>query len=595
MEQHTNIGPAPSYTVLDSKAITMSGPSIQAFDPEEEEFLAKKDKVNEFSAHLKSIRTELTEQLATYQSYSATEDEFERIFECLGALDEIREYLTRRTKLVAVFFPLNMPLYALCLYGLIPALVADQVYIRPPQRMTKLIQTLLPLLQVDRFFSNVSVALMGREEFVQTYITQADVTLFTGKLSNAQHVLSQTKRNSLFLFNGWGCNPIVLGEDADLEHAATKTIDARLFCSGQDCAAPDTILVHRYQVSTFVKYLKQQLSGIKIGDYRDPQVRVGKLADHGQIQVISSLLLKLNDYIVYGGCIDYHSSIIHPTIIVAPLSERVNYQELFSPVFIISVYDNDAQLAEYFEQPKYIENDMYVTLFGKSSHVQTLKKSIILQDQVVFDTDRGNDEFGGYSMGASFVSANRKIVPKPVLVPRDIYEFLDPEGSHQNLTPGLQKKIGKRVSQAMSDIFLGNLVFGFVFGSIADGNATRSSDINTFVVLKERQPDQVQQYLSWIGDYHLQMKLCMKGDQPVEIITAEELEGFVTALKESEQENVGSGTKSRHQDVRITALLGAQRGVTGDKNLAVHYRHVLQSSSKDSEIRENCRIMISVL
>ncbi|KAH8671826.1 Aldehyde/histidinol dehydrogenase, partial [Tricladium varicosporioides] len=221
--------------------------------------------------------------------------------------------------------------------------------------MTNLIQTLLPLLQVDRFFPNVSVALMSREEFVQTYITQADVTLFTGKLSNAQH------------------------------HAATKTIDARLFCSGQDCAAPDTILVHRYQVSTFVKYLKEQLKNIKIGDYSDPEVRVGKLADHGQIQVISSLLLKLNDYIVYGGCIDYHSSIIHPTIIVAPLSERINYQELFSPVFIISVYDNDDQLAEYFEQPKYIENDI---------------------------------------MGASFVSANKKIVPKPVLVPRDIYMFL---------------------------------------------------------------------------------------------------------------------------------------------------------------------------
>jgi aldehyde dehydrogenase (NAD+) len=559
----------------------------------EPSYNAKKEKVNRFIEHLASIRAELTAGLAAYQSYAATQDEFERIFECLGALDEIRGYLTRRTRLVAVFFPLNMPLYALCLYGLIPALVADQVSIRSPQRMTTLIQTLLPLLQVNCFFPNISVAFMGREEFVQTYVTKADVTIFTGKLSNAQHVMSQTKRDSLFLFNGWGCNPIVIGEGADLEFAVKKTIDARLFCSGQDCAAPDTILVHREQVFHFVESLKRQLREVKIGDYHNPEVRVGKLADHGQIHLISALLLKFNSNIVYGGCIDYQASIIHPTIIVAPLKEKVNYEELFAPVFIINIYDNDAQLAEYFEHPKYIENDMYVSLFGNSPFVQTLKTSIILHNKVVFDTDRGNDAFGGYSMGASFVNSNRNIVPKPILVPQDIFEFLDPEGAHQKLTPGRQKKIGKRVSQAMTEMFCGNLVFGFLFGSIAQGNATRSSDINTFVVLRQTDSQQVQRYLRWIENYHSQMKLKIKRNPPFEVFTYEELEQFTSGFADCNQQASTQNSLLQDNDIRIMALLGAQRGVTGDKGLAVRYRHSIQSKSRLSGVEKDHEDMVS--
>ncbi len=65
---------------------THKGPPNSSLEAEEQ-YAHKKERVQQFMAHLMMIRVELTAELAAYQSYAATQDEFERIFECLGALD----------------------------------------------------------------------------------------------------------------------------------------------------------------------------------------------------------------------------------------------------------------------------------------------------------------------------------------------------------------------------------------------------------------------------------------------------------------------------------------------------------------------------
>ena len=545
-----------------------------------QQYEAMKERVSCFIRHLVSIRAQLEAELANYQSYSTSQDEFSRIFECLGSLGEIRSFLTRRAGTVAVFFPLNLPIYSLTLYGIIPALVADRVFVRAPQRMVPLMRKLIPLLDLQSFFPNIQIAFEGREEFVRKYVASADVTIFTGKLENAQRVMAQTRSDSLFLFNGWGCNPIVVGEDADLKTATTKVIDARLFSSGQDCAGPDTILIHRNQATSFTTMLTERLKRIRIGDYHDPRVRVGRLADNDQTRLISSLLIKFQDRIVYGGSIDYQKATIHPTVIVVPLSERCNYEELFSPVFFVNVYDHDSQLGTYFEHPQYVKNEMYVSLFGSSTYVDRLTRSIVVRDQVVFDVDRGNDAFGGFSIGASFVGAHKKITPKPILVPRDIFEFLDEGVSKQHLTPGHQKKVCKRVWEALNDMFEDNLAFGFVYGSFAGGTATRDSDINVMIVLKEQDGLQADKFTLWLEDYHRLMELAMRKTRPSIIISRQVLDEAVIEVETlGSSQSSAAGPQAEHA-VWIEALCGKQRGVAGDKGLAVSYGKRLRKHSK---------------
>ncbi|KAJ9656126.1 hypothetical protein H2198_005182 [Neophaeococcomyces mojaviensis] len=471
-----------------------------------------------------------------------------------------------------------MPIYALTLYGVFPAFVAEDVYVRAPQRMTELMHRLEPLLNLETYFPNLKIVFAGRDKFVQDHVTSADVVIFTGKLANAQQVLRKCKKNSLFLFNGWGCNPIVVGEGADLDTAAEKTVQARLFSSGQDCAGPDTVLVSRQDADEFTTKLKEHLASTTVGPYTDRNVVVGPLADAEQIRLIGSVFLRVSDQIVHGGTIDYGTSIIHPTIIVSNLTQYVNFEELFAPVIFVSIYEDASQLREYFEHPSYIANEMYVTLFGSCDYVESLKRSIIVRNKVIFDIDRGNDEFGGYSMGASFVASNRRITPKPILVPREIHDYLQPGSAGYKLSPNAQAKIGKQVRKAMTDFFSSNLVFGFVFGSIARQQATGSSDVNTMVVLEKKDDNQIDSYTTWLRHLHEQYQLVFKEQSSAVILTVSELNQLVAQLDSSGRIPCGSSVSS--VSIPTEALSGTQCGVGGNKKLSVEYgRRVMPYST----------------
>ncbi|PMD18208.1 ALDH-like protein [Hyaloscypha hepaticicola] len=212
--------------------------------------------------------------------------------------------------------------------------------------MMPLFRQLLPLLNTDSTSTNIHVCLDSREEFVQRYAARADVTIFT-----------------------------------DLDLVVKKTVEAKLFNSGQDCAGPDAILVHCSIADQFIAMLKTQLISTKVGDYSDPETTVGKIMEVSSLQHLSAFLLKYQPHIVYGGCVDYQRSIVHPTIIVPSLADQSNYKEFFSPIFFVSIFENDQQLSTYFDNPQYAANEI---------------------------------------VGASFVASHGSIEAKPILVPREI-------------------------------------------------------------------------------------------------------------------------------------------------------------------------------
>ena len=99
-----------------------------------------------------------------------------------------------------------------------------------------------------------------REQIIGTHVPP---------LKSEAHVLSTNgggtfSENCKFLF--YGCNPIVASPDADLDLVVRKTVEAKLFNSGQDCAGPDAILVHRSIADRFIAMLKTQLSSTKVGN-----------------------------------------------------------------------------------------------------------------------------------------------------------------------------------------------------------------------------------------------------------------------------------------------------------------------------------------
>ena len=245
------------------------------------------------------------------ESYETIFDQIERTVDCLRNHDFAAEYFHYGASCVASFLPLNLPLYSLLLFGIHPALMGSKVSVRPPAALQPLYKDLIALLTLNNFGINLELACTTRTEFLENVIRQSDVVLFTGRISNADKVYKYALPHSLFLFNGRGVNPIVIAPGADIRNAIRQTVRVKLFNSGQDCAAPDLILVHKSIIDEVLDGLTLALNNEPIGRFESNfKIRVGSLIEPDQALTTAKALARSGGEVVYGGQIDReHSSL----------------------------------------------------------------------------------------------------------------------------------------------------------------------------------------------------------------------------------------------------------------------------------------------
>jgi len=373
---------------------------------------------------IKVKEKEIANVLLSYESYETVRDEIFRSVDCLRNIDiELNDLAAGKVMSICTFFPLNLPLYSLVLFAVILKFMADRVFIRQPERMSGVIQALYQILDVERLFPGISIVDVSRGMFLDGYASVADVIIFTGRHRNAS-VVQGACPDALFLYNGAGINPIVVSASANLGLAIKKTIEMRVFNSGQDCAGPDAILVDCAIYSTFLSNLQKQLIKVRVGEYRDRRVRVGKLGDYRQIPIISEFLDKYRDHLVYGGVVNFKERVVFPTVVATELEQGIGYQEFFAPIFHVISYEEESDLEGYFGDQQYQDHSMYISLFGKHEYVEKISHSTILRNKIVNDVERGNYPYGGYGRKANYVSYNGVTHYRPVLISKEIAEHL---------------------------------------------------------------------------------------------------------------------------------------------------------------------------
>ena len=102
--------------------------------------------------------------------------------------------------------------------------------------------------------------------------------------------MSLIKPGSLLIYNGSGHNPIVVGPNADLDKAVEDCCYAKFFNSGQDCAGPDSILVHEKIMNQFLTKYIDTVAKLKTGVYTDADTDVGPITRESELQKFLSLL-----------------------------------------------------------------------------------------------------------------------------------------------------------------------------------------------------------------------------------------------------------------------------------------------------------------
>lgn len=407
--------------------------------------------VHSFAETIENNLESIIALLLEYESFEVATDEINRTLDVLKNLSENKEYFKIRTGAVTTFLPRNQPLYALTCFVLVPSLMTTEVHFRIPHSLKKILPKVLQFLNVHHFFDNIIISNNERLAFLKErsalevnastgFIKPVTSTvIFTGTPVHADQLRILFNKRTLFITNGAGHNPIIVTNTADIKKAVTATLTLNLYNQGQDCAAPNSIMVQNEIFEEFMTTIHSELSKIKIGPYFDRSCRVGPISNPDDLVNIQTILTTNRDWIdpVTPGNIRTIDAIVEPTIITKPLKEGGNYEESFAPILFIQHYTLDTELSLYFENEKYYKNAMYITVYGESSYIQTFVvkqvngKKIHTPETVLinkhlheFGAERGTQPYGGYGYGASSVSINGYMTPKPTLPQRDIYELV---------------------------------------------------------------------------------------------------------------------------------------------------------------------------
>jgi len=374
---------------------------------------------------------QLISLLSQYETYEAAEDEVSRTLDALqGVRAELSAIQNPLQGLhIATIFPLNLPLYSLIIFGIIPSSFAEKIFIRPPEVMRSTLSELWVLLQIDERFPHIYLNPVPRQVFVQLYAAECDVIIFTGKYKNAL-AIHEACPDALLIYNGSGVNPFLLFKNADVDLAAKKAVEMRCFNSGQDCAGPDAFFVPGSLADTFIQKLEAQLTNIKVGSTTDPSVRIGPTMKQSYIAELEDWLATERSNIVFGGKVDNIRHLVHPTILRKHIAELADYSfhEFFAPYFYVITYDTDEELQKVLSSSAFQKRGMYISVFGDNKKLErTLTFVRVLKNVIVNDVERGNKEYGGYGSLANFLLYKNQKVVHPLLISRDIHAMMSAE------------------------------------------------------------------------------------------------------------------------------------------------------------------------
>lgn len=200
---------------------------------------------------------------------------------------------------------------------------------------------------------------------------------FTGSTSVGKHLQRQSaqtlKRCTLEL---GGHAPVLVFDDADLDHAVKQLATMKMRNAGQVCISPSRFFIQRGIYDAFVDRLAQRMAAMRVGDGADPATDMGPLASVRRLsaaQAFTADALEHGASVACGGArLDSPGFFFPPTVLkdVGPAA-RAMREEPFCPVVPCAPFDTvDEAITRSNELP-----------YGLASYVFTRSMSTALQVQ----------------------------------------------------------------------------------------------------------------------------------------------------------------------------------------------------------------------
>lgn len=149
-----------------------------------------------------------------------------------------------------------------------------------------------------------------------------------------------------------GHGPVIVFDDADVDHAVAESLKWKFHNGGQVCVAPTRFIVQDRVHDRFVDALAEGASRIVIGDGMLPNTEMGPLITQRRLEAVDELVEDAQTLgsrlLTGGGRYGDLGSFYKPTVIAGvPIGARIMNEEPFGPVApVIRFSDADEAIAE---------------------------------------------------------------------------------------------------------------------------------------------------------------------------------------------------------------------------------------------------------
>jgi len=312
---------------------------------------------------------------------------------------------------VSVITPWNFPL-SIPSRKIAPALITGNTVVFKPSSDTPLIAfRLVEALDQAGIPKGVINFVTGKAsdvgDLLVTHPAVRAVT-FTGSTAAGEDIHKKAGFTTRTQMELGGKNPLIIMEDADLNLAATLTVNGGFSLTGQACTGTSRVIVLKSVKEEFVQKLIEKTSALKVGNGFEAGVKIGPLANEKQLKNV----LKYIEYgkedgaeLVYGGepilTGEFEKGYyVQPAIFTnVKANSRIAKEEIFGPVVAVIEVDT-------YEEAIAVANDVE---YGLSASIVT--NNLKIANQFTKDIQAGtvkvNRTTTGNLMNAPFGGLKR--------------------------------------------------------------------------------------------------------------------------------------------------------------------------------------------
>lgn len=273
---------------------------------------------------------------------------------------------------VGVISPWNFPI-ATAAWKIAPALAFGNGVIWKPANLTPATgHALAEIISRQAIPTGLFSFLMGSGTIVGQFLAaeaQIDGLSFTGSCEVGRQIASAAAPRFIKLQMEMGSkNPLVVMDDAALDHAVTLAIQGAFGGTGQKCTASSRLIVQSSLHDEFIERLINRTKSLKVGHALDKNTEIGPVASRQQLaqnlEYIDLAKQEGGEIACGGARVDepvegYYMS---PAVVLNTHSAmRINQEEIFGPLTCVLKADD-------FEHAVALAND---TKFGLTAGIVT--------------------------------------------------------------------------------------------------------------------------------------------------------------------------------------------------------------------------------